>query len=200
MRSLENVDDRREHTQFMDDTIIRQVPFAREDDVCPLCGNHLSEHKTITVQSDYYPKYSFDFLYCPCCDIPFTNAEIGKQIKKQLHFGQRAFITKKNCTIENIRNMMSKDNPPPHKITGQNQIPRSKSTLKATDFVIWRYPKKLVSLKTICCKYIAIRTHYLSLTVIIVMERISIMLQKKEWHQRWTSGRCYMKKVGLPDF
>lgn len=135
----------------MDDTIIRQVPFAREGDVCPLCGNQLSEHKTFTVQSDYYPKYSFDFLYCPCCDIPFTNAEIGKQIKKQLHFGQRAFITKKNCTIENIRNMMSKDNPPPHKITGQNQIPRSKSTLKATDYVIWRYPKKLVSLNTTIC-------------------------------------------------
>lgn len=184
MRSLENVDDRREHTQFMDDTIIRQVPFAREDDVCPLCGNHLSEHKTITVQSDYYPKYSFDFLYCPYCDIPFTNVEIGKQIREQTHFGQRAFTPRKNCTSDFIKGMMVKESQIPSDVLRKMQLqnrpkthPHTFLSVKAYEFIKRNHPQHLIiyiePLK--CCPQCDKMLDYYSFEIPITDDNLNIL-------------------------
>lgn len=130
----------------MGNSIIRQIPFSSEGDICPLCGNHLTERKTITVQSDYYPKYSYDFLFCPDCDLPFTSVAIGKQIREQLHFGQRAFSPKKGCSREYIKSMMSKESQIPRvthkKCAAVDSTLQGYDIKRCEDQVIQRVPKK----------------------------------------------------------
>ena len=127
---------------------IWQLAFIK-DNICPVCGNHILEHKPCAVmiaapdQASYKP-YSFNVLFCSNCGLPFADSGVSENVLKATGCWLRTFSPKKNCSAESIRNQMNyRKKGHPHscqkkeRSTGFERIPSSA--------IIWKTSKTLCS-------------------------------------------------------
>lgn len=95
----------------MEKKTVHQLAIVRDENICPVCSERITEHKPCTVMltapdQKRSQQYLCNTLFCCNCNLPFADKSTGRTVFEATGYWLSTFSVPKRCSEASIRNQM----------------------------------------------------------------------------------------------
>ena len=131
---------------------IYQLAIVRAENICPVCGERITEHKPCSVMltapdQERSQQYICNTLFCYNCNLPFADKSTGRTVFEATGYWLSTFSVPKRCSEASIRNQMYYRRKR-HPVTHAKERRASTFELVKNTAVVWKTAQTICSQPT----------------------------------------------------